>query len=128
MDAVPSVSLAAGLAALIQGIARRAVESPDPRDLPDDVLAVNDDRVTRHGLDTRVVDVDEHLRPLREVARRAVTEAREVLSPDGLDSPLDAVEELLERETEPDRQRRVVATQGMPALLADLVARTSDQS
>ncbi len=27
---------------------------------------------------------------------------------------------------EPERQRRVVATEGMPALLADLVARTSD--
>jgi gamma-glutamyl:cysteine ligase YbdK (ATP-grasp superfamily) len=126
MDAVPSVSLAAGLAALVQGIARRAVESPDAIDLGDDVLAVNDDRSARHGLDTRVVDVDRELRPLREVAQRVVAEAREVLAPDGLDAPLEAVEKRLTDDPEPERQRRVVAGEGMPALLADLVARTSD--
>jgi carboxylate-amine ligase len=128
MDAVPSVSLAAGLTALVQGIARRAVESPDLLDLSDDVLAVNDARVTRYGLDARVVDVDQQMRPLREVAVRVVAEAREVLSPDGLDGPLDAVEERVAGESEPDRQRRVVATHGMPALLAELVEGTSDLS
>lgn len=126
MDAVPSASLAAGLAALVQGIARRAVESPDTLDLSDDVLAVNDERVTRNGLDTRVVDVDQELRPLREVAARVLAEAREVLAGDGLAAPLEAIEERLAAEPEPDRQRRVVATQGMPSLLEDLVARTTD--
>ena len=52
-----------------------------------------------------------------------VAEAREVLAPDGLDSLLDAVEERL-NESEPERQHRLVATEGTPALLADLVART----
>ena len=87
---------------------------------------MNDDRAARHGLETRVVDVDQELRPLREVGPRVLAEAREVLAPDGLDAPLDAVEERLAGEPEPERQRRLVATQGMPALLADLVARTSD--
>lgn len=126
MDAVPSVSLAAGLAALVQGIARRAVESPDRLDLSDDVVAINDYGAARHGLEARVVDVDLELRPLREVGRRVLAEAREVLAPDGLDALLDSVEERLADEPEPERQRRVVATDGMPALLADLVARTSD--
>ncbi len=126
MDAVPSVSLAAGLTALVQGIARRAVESPDALDLTDDVLAVNDDRSARHGLDTRVVDVDQELRPLREVGRRVLAEAREVLAPDGLAAPLDAVEERLAAEPEGVRQRRLVATYGMQALLEDLMTRTSD--
>lgn len=126
MDAVASLPLAAGLAALVQGIARRAVESPDPLDLSDEVLAVNDDRVIRHGLDTRVVDVDQELRPVREMASRVVAETREVLRADGLDGPLDAVDRLLAGEAEPARQRRLVATQGMPALLADLAARTTD--
>jgi glutamate---cysteine ligase / carboxylate-amine ligase len=127
MDAVPSVALAAGLAALVQGIARRAVEQPDRLDLGDGVLGVNDDRVARHGLDTRVVDVDHALRPLREVAARTLAEARATLAVDGLDAPLDAVEKRLAGEAEPERQRRVVATEGMPALLADLVARTADR-
>jgi hypothetical protein len=65
---------------------------------------------------------------MREVAGRVLAEARSVLAPDGLDAPLDAVEEMLKRESEPDRQRRIVATAGMPALLDDLATRTADLS
>ena len=126
MDAVPSLSVVAGLTALVQGMSRRAVEAPDPVDLSDDVLAVNDHRVARHGLETRIVDVDETLRPVREIAARAVADARAVLRGDGLDAPLDAVEAMLRQPAEPDRQRKTVATAGMAALLGDLVARTSD--
>ena len=126
MDAVPSLSAVAGLTALVQGIARRAVQAPDPVDLSDDVLAVNDHRVARHGLDARVVDVDLVLRPLREVAARVLAESRAELGPDGLDAALDAIESRLAGEAEPDRQRRLVAEGGMPALLSDLVARTAD--
>ena len=126
MDAVPSLSLVAGLTALVQGMTRRAVEAPDPVDLSDDVLAVNDHRAARHGLETRIVDVDETLRPVREIAARAVADARAVLRRDGLDAPLDAIEAMLREPAEPDRQRKTVATAGMAALLGDLVARTSD--
>lgn len=126
MDAVPSLSAVAGLTALVQGIARRAVESPDPVDLSDDVLTVNDHRVTRWGLETRVVDVDGAPRPVREIAARVVAEARATLAGDGLDGPLDAVESMLHAPPEPDRQRLLVAAGGMPALLSDLVARTTD--
>ena len=113
-------------AAFVQGIARRGVESPDAGDLPDDVLSVNDHRATRHGLDTRVVDVDLVLRPLREVAARVLADARATLVGDGLEAPLDAVESLLAREAEPDHQRRTVAAGGIRALLADLADRTAD--
>ena len=126
MDAVPSLSTVAALTALVQGIARRAVESPDEVDLEDDVLAVNDHRAARYGLDTRVVDVDRSLRPLREIAGRVVAEARAVLAADRMEAPLDALDAAVAGETEPNRQRRVVAAGGMPALLADLVARTTD--
>jgi glutamate---cysteine ligase / carboxylate-amine ligase len=126
MDAVPSVALAAGLTSLVQAIARRAVERPEALDLSDDVLGVNDDRSARYGLHARVIDVDHQVRPLREVADRVLAEARKTLAADGLEAPLDAVEERLARMPEPDRQRRLVGTDGMPALLADLVARTHD--
>lgn len=126
MDAVPSLSAIAGLTALVQGIARRAVESPDAADLSDDVLAVNDHRVTRHGLEARVVDTDGTMQPIRVVAARELAEVRATLAGDDLEGPLDAVEAMLRGPTEPDRQRRLVATGGMPALLEDLLARTAD--
>ena len=60
------------------------------------------------------------------MAARVLADARAALAADGLDAPLDAVEAMLLGEAEPDRQRRLVATGGMPALLADLVTRTAD--
>lgn len=126
MDAVPSLAIVAALTALVQGIARRAVEAPDAVDLSDDALAVNDHRAARYGLDTRIVDVDHVLRPMREIVGRVVDEARAVLATDRLEAPLDPLEGALARETESNRQRRVVAAGGAPALLADLVARTTD--
>ena len=126
MDAQPSLRRVAGLTALVQGIARRAVDAPDADDLPDHVVAVNDEQVARHGLEGRVVDVDGTVRPLREVAGRVLAEARAVLAGDDLDAPLDEVEAMLAGPAEPERQRRVVADGGMAALTADLVARTVD--
>jgi carboxylate-amine ligase len=128
MDAQTSLSRVAGLTALAQGIARHAVEEPDPGDLSDDVIAVNDHRVLRHGLDARIVDVDGTMRPLREIAGRTVSQARAALAPDGLDAPLEVVEQMLSEPGEPARQRRLVAAGGMSALLADLVARTAPAS
>jgi glutamate---cysteine ligase / carboxylate-amine ligase len=126
MDAQPSLARVAGLTALVQGIARRAVEAPDPEDLADDVVAINDQRAARDGLDPRIVDVDGTMRPLREVAGRVLAQARAVLAPDGRAAPLDVVEEMLLEPSEPARQRRLHASGGMPAVLADLVARTAD--
>ena len=72
------------------------------------------------------MDVDGSLRPLREVAGRVVAEAQEVLAADRLDAPLELLDAVLALETEPNRPRRVAAAGGMAALLADLVARTTD--
>jgi glutamate---cysteine ligase / carboxylate-amine ligase len=126
MDALHSVVRAAGLTALVQGLARHAVEAPDIDDLPDDIVAVNDFRACRYGLDTRIWDGDGVMRPLREIAVRALGEARTMLAPDGLDGPLEVVESMLVGPPEYTRQRRLCEEHGMPALLADLVARTSD--
>jgi len=126
MDAQASLSRIAGLTALVQGITRYAVESPDLNELSDDVTAINDHRVVRHGLDARIVDVDGTLRPLREIAQRVVAQARTALAADGLDAPLVVVDEMLCEPGEAARQRRLVTTGGMPALLDDLIARTAD--
>ncbi|MFN8193785.1 MAG: YbdK family carboxylate-amine ligase [Nocardioidaceae bacterium] len=126
MDAQPSLDRAAGLASLVQGLARAAVERPLRAELPTEVLTENDFRAARYGLDTRITDVDGTMQPLRDLARRALETARATLRGDRLEAPLDAVEAMLREPTEAERQRGVVARGRIPALLHDLVARSND--
>jgi glutamate---cysteine ligase / carboxylate-amine ligase len=126
MDAQPSLARAAGLAALVQGLARHAVEAPDREDLPGDVVLANDFAACRHGLDTTILDLDGSRRPLRDVAACALEDARRLLAPEGLDGPLEIVRAMLMGPPEYVRQRHLCEQQGMAALLADLVARTAD--
>ncbi len=124
MDAQPSLAVVAGLVSLVQGLARSAVERPSHLDIPTQVLAENDFRVARHGLDARIVDVHGTMRPIREIAVQAIKVARETLAADGLDGPLSALDRLLDTEPEYDRQRRVHREHGMAGLLRDLAERT----
>src|SRR4051794_2651924 len=55
MDAQHSVGRAAGLAALVQGVARHAVEVPDQSDLPDDAVLANDFRASRYGMEAIIL-------------------------------------------------------------------------
>ena len=126
MDAQPSLERAAGLAALVQGLARHAVEVPDRVDLPDDVVLANDFSACRHGLETTILDLGGSRRPLREVAAGAIEDARRLLAADGLDGPLEGVRAMLVEPPEHVRQREVCEQHGMAALLADLVSRTVD--
>jgi carboxylate-amine ligase len=127
MDAQCSLDHAAGLVALVQGLARSSVERPPRRDLPSAVLAEQDFRAIRHGLDTCIVDVDGTSRPLREVASHAIEQARAVLGPEGKDGPLGALSARLSGEQEPDRHRRIHQRDGMGHLLHDLVSRTTGE-
>ncbi|MGY2873669.1 glutamate---cysteine ligase / carboxylate-amine ligase [Marmoricola sp. URHA0025 HA25] len=124
MDAQPSLGAAAGLAALVQGIARHAVEQPTPVDVPGAVLAENDFRVARHGLETSIVGVDGSRRAVRDLARGLVARARAVLD-EGQTAALDGVDRLLVEEPAYVRQRRIHDEGGMAALLADLSTRTA---
>jgi gamma-glutamyl:cysteine ligase YbdK (ATP-grasp superfamily) len=126
MDAQPSLARAAGLTVLVQGVARYAVEVPDPHDLTDEVVLANDFRARTHGLDATVHGGDGSKRSMRQVAARALDDARKVLAPEGLDRPLEAVRAMLELRPEQLRQRHLCEEQGMPAVLADLAARTAD--
>lgn len=125
MDSQPDLRRVAALTALVQGIARHGVAAPRTADLPDHVLAVNDERATRYGLDARVTDDDGRLRPLREVGRSALARARAELGTDGLARPLDEVEQMLTEPGEPHRQREVARRAGLTTLLTDLVDRTT---
>ena len=124
MDAQPSLARAAGLAALVQGLARHAVDVPDADDLPEEHVIDNDFRACRHGLDARVVDSDGSRRAVREVAARALRDARHALAADGLERPLEVIDALLAEPPEYVRQREVCERQGMAGLLLDLTERT----
>ena len=124
MDVQPSLEIAAGLIALTQGLARHAVERPLCADLPTEVLTENNFRVARYGLEARIVDRDGAMRPVRQLAARAVADARAVLRAERRDGPLEVVERLLDSEPEYERQRRIHAERGMAGLLRDLVRRT----
>ncbi|MFL6022452.1 MAG: YbdK family carboxylate-amine ligase [Marmoricola sp.] len=126
MDSQPSMAVIAGLTALVQGIVRHLVEWPvDAADVPGAVLAENSFRTARHGLDTRIVDTDGSLRPVRSLAQEAVARARVALQEDGLDAPLEEVTRLLSEPPEYRRQRNLHQDSGLGPLVADLMARTA---
>lgn len=124
MDAQSSIRSAVGLTALIQALARYAVERPLAVDVPSEVLAENDFRAARDGLEARIADIDGSMRPVRQLAETAAAQARAVLAGDGLDAPLDAIDQILTDEPEYTRQRRLHEERGMAGMLADLTART----
>ena len=124
MDAQPSLQHAVGLVALVQGLARHAADDPPTTDLPSAVLAANDFRAFRYGLDTRLTDVDGRMRPVRDMAAEAIADARSALGGGPDDEALDAVEDYLHGEPEYQRQRRIVTERGMTGLVQDLVRRT----
>jgi glutamate---cysteine ligase / carboxylate-amine ligase len=126
MDAQHSLARAAGLAALVQGVARHAVERPDLDDLPDEAVLANDFRACRYGLDASILDPEGSRRPIRDVVSRALEEAETMLRPDGLHGPLKRLRSMLTDPPEYARQRDLCQQHGMPALLADLVARTAE--
>lgn len=125
MDTQPSLERAAGLAALVQGIARASVERPLFEDLPSEVLAENDFRAARYGLDARIVDSNQTMRPMRMIAGQALTRAREALRGDGLDAALETVAHQLWEPSEAARQRRIFRDEGLPSLLRDLTDRSN---
>jgi carboxylate-amine ligase len=125
MDAQHSLARAAGLAALVQGVARHAVEQPDLDDLPDEAVLANDFRACRYGLDASILDPEGSRRPMRDVVWRALEEAERMLRPDGLQEPLKRLRSMLTDPPEYARQRDLCRQHGVPALLADLVARTA---
>ncbi len=123
MDAQPSSERAAALAALVRGLAHHSAENPPSDDLPSAVVAANDFRAVRHGLDTKVLDTGGRMQPVRDLAAKAIADAR-ATSPASDRALLDLLAASLGEEPEYDRQRRVHADRGMRGLLDDLVART----
>jgi carboxylate-amine ligase len=118
LDVQPGLEQAAGLAALVHGLARRAVERP-PSDLaPAQALHWSSFRAVRDGLDAELL-FRGSLRPARDAARELLDELR------GTDDALEGVERILREGGSATRQRAVFAESGMRGLLDALVEETA---
>jgi glutamate---cysteine ligase / carboxylate-amine ligase len=118
LDVQTGLDAAAGMAALVHAIARRAAEAP-PRELaPAQALHWSSFRAVRDGLDAELL--------FRGRLRRAADAARELLDDlRGEDDALDGVEGILREGGAPARHRAIHAEGGMAALLRHLVAETA---
>jgi carboxylate-amine ligase len=121
MDSQSALWSAAGLAALVHGLAR--AEAQDARDawLPREVLMEASFTAARDGLRARL-PMDGALRPAPEVARAALERARPHAAELGSADALEGIERILVEGNGADRQRAAHARGGMAALLDLLVA------
>ena len=118
LDVQTGLDQAAGVAALIHALARRAAEQP-PRELaPAQGLHWSSFRAVRDGLDAELL-FRGRLRPARESVRELLGELR------GEDDALEGVERILRDGDAPSRQRAIHAEGGMPALLRHLARETA---
>jgi len=127
MDAQSALWSVAGLAALVQGLAAEAAQAPPgvpAGATPSPLLMESSFRALRDGLDATVLD-DGALRPVRELAARALERARPHARELGSDAALEGVARLLAEGGGADRQRAAAARGGLPAVLAHLVAETA---
>jgi carboxylate-amine ligase len=118
LDVQAGLDEAAGMAALVSALARRAVEAPVERPTPAQTLAWSWFRATRDGLDAEI-NHEDRLMPLREVARETVASLA------GEDPALDGVEKILREGNGAERQRAAFARGGMRALLEFIAAETA---
>jgi carboxylate-amine ligase len=124
MDVATSLRDAAGLTALVHCLARRAVEEDAPQ-VPAEALRWSAFRAARDGLDAELVAGDGSVRPLRELAARALADAREVAGELGAESALDEVERVVREGGRAAWARGLYAAGGMEGLLRGLVQGTA---
>jgi carboxylate-amine ligase len=125
MDVQTEVAANAGIAALIQALAAKEIERPSDLRLCREAIEESYYQAERHGLEARLMLDDETAAPAREIARRALDEALPYASYLGGAEALEEIERILRDGNGAEAQRRVFASGGMKALLADLVARTT---
>jgi carboxylate-amine ligase len=124
MDSQSSLGAAAGLAALVQGLAMHfaAAEPADP--LPHEVILEGSFRATRDGLAATIYDGNS-FRPLPELARECVELARPHTRQLSSEDALEEVERILREGNGADRQRAAHGRGGIPAVLGQLAAETA---
>lgn len=124
MDSQSSLGAAAGLAALVQGVAVRAASSPPARASRREVIEEWSYRAARHGMEGPVPTPEGPV-PARDAARALVAEVRPALREIGAEAALEEVERLLATGGGASRQRRAHRDGGMAGLLSFLADDTA---
>ncbi len=122
MDAQARIGSVCGLAALVHGLVRACAEGASGALPRREVLVESSYRAGRDGLEATVWDGGGALRPLRELARRALELARA----HGAGDALVEVERILREGNGAERMREAHAAGGMRAVLERLVRETAE--
>jgi carboxylate-amine ligase len=126
MDSQSSLETVAGLAALVQGLAKQLAESRPASYARREVVAEASFRAGRDGLDATLHD-GKTFRGAREVVAQALALARPHARELGAEAPLDEIERIVRNGNGADRQRAAHGRGGMSALLELLAAETREQ-
>jgi glutamate---cysteine ligase / carboxylate-amine ligase len=113
LDVQAGLVEAAGMAALVHALARRAAERPPTQLTGPEALHWSSFRAVRDGLDAELL-FRGRLRPVREAAQELLDELV------GEDDALGGVEKILREGGAPAKQRAIRERDGMPALLSAL--------
>jgi glutamate---cysteine ligase / carboxylate-amine ligase len=124
MDVQPTAAANAGFAALIQALAAREVDRPTTSDLQREALEESYYQAGRHGLEARLMVDGGEVAPAREVAARALEEARPYAVELGGEAALAEIERILAEGNGAERRRRAFDRGGIAAVLDDLAAAT----
>jgi len=124
MDVQPTPEANAAVAALIQALAAKEIDSPGAPGLTREAIEESYYQAGRYGLEARLMADDHTAAPAREVVAAALEEARPYARDLRGEGALEEIERVLAEGNGADRQRRVHAARGMPALLARLAELT----
>jgi carboxylate-amine ligase len=125
MDSQSSLASIAGLAALVQALAKHLAEIPSSTPVRREVIAEASFRAGRDGIAATLPDGDS-LFPVREIAGKLLELVRPHARELGSDGPLEEIERILRDGNGADRQRAAHVSGGIPAVLRQLVEETAE--
>jgi glutamate---cysteine ligase / carboxylate-amine ligase len=114
----------AAIAALIQALAAKEIDSPGDPGLAREAIEESYFQAERYGLEARLMVDEGTAAPAPEVARGTLEVVRPYAADLGGEGALEEIDRILSDGNGADRQRRVHAEGGMEALLSDLAERS----
>ncbi len=114
----------AAIAALIQALAAKEIDSPGAPGLTREAIEESYFQAERYGLEARLMVDEDTAAPAPEVARGSLEVARSYAADLGGEGALEEIDRILSDGNGADRQRRVHGEGGMEALLSDLAERS----
>jgi carboxylate-amine ligase len=120
VDVPTDVVTSGALAALVQAIAAKELESPTTPGLYREALEESYFQATSHGLDAKILLDGETPEPAREVGQRVLESVRTFAGELGGEAGVEEIERILREGNGADDQRRIHRQGGMAGLLAHL--------